>query len=120
MANTVITENTRANRRTLRSSARLADWLRYRIGGIGWVGGREAPQFLRVLRLRTVLRLRGWRLCVLRVLRTLLERLRVPPSTSFGPFLFVELLVLARGAGGAGAFIGTFIEAVADALELAK
>lgn len=36
MANTVITENVRANRRTLRNSARLADWVRYRIGGIGF------------------------------------------------------------------------------------
>ena len=68
MANTVITENVRANRRTLRSSARLADWLRYRIGGIGW--GREAPQFLR-------LRFFVLRWHFTRVFRAL--RLRVPP-----------------------------------------
>jgi len=43
-------KNVRAKRRTPRSSARLAESLRYRIGGIGVLGGRVVPQFLRVFR----------------------------------------------------------------------
>jgi len=43
---------TRTARRmeTWRISARLAESLRYRIGGIDWVGGRVLRQFLRVFR----------------------------------------------------------------------